>query len=103
MWNTGTRDWNLKGGLLEILFFRIKNISAAFQPDGEGKHFSLMNRPYKVIYISSNLIAAATCKGNTGLYVLHQDNLTKPTSPEIFRGKSVKPTTTLSLRQCKGD
>jgi len=91
MWNTDTRDWNLKGGLLAIMFFWIQNIGAAFQPDGEGTHFSLMNRTYKVIYIyiSYNLTVAKTCKGNTGLYLQHQDNLTKPTSLEIFRGKPV--------------
>jgi len=48
-----------------------------------------MNRPYKVIYISYNLTVATTCKGSTGLYLQHQDNLTKPTSPELFRGKPV--------------
>jgi len=93
MWNTDTRDWNLKGGLLAILFFWIQNIGAAFQPDGEGKHLSLMNRPYKAIYIyiyiSYNLTAATTCKCNTCLYLQRQDNLTKPTSPEVFRGKPV--------------
>ena len=65
----------------------------AFQPDGEGKHLSLMNWPYKVIYIyiyiSYNLIVATTCKGNTGMYLQHRDNLTKPPSPEISRGKPV--------------
>jgi hypothetical protein len=62
-------------------------------------HMNVKKRLYIYIYISCNLAAAATCKGNIGLYLQHQDNLTKPTSPEIFRGKPVNQI----RRQTKAD